>query len=164
MTLDDDSAAAADVLGPVVARARIRVGSVLRGKWRLDALLGVGGMAAVYAATHRNGSRAAVKVLHTEWSVNPPIRSRFLREGYVANKVAHAGAVKVIDDDVAEDGALFLVTELLDGETLDDRRTRLGGRLPEDDVLSVADQLLDVLATAHSKGVVHRDLKPENLF
>jgi serine/threonine protein kinase len=163
MTLED-SDAAADVLGPVLARARIRVGSVLRGKWRLDALLGVGGMAAVYAATHRNGSRAAVKVLHTEWSVNPPIRSRFLREGYVANKVAHDGAVKIIDDDVAEDGALFLVTELLDGETLDDRRTRLGGRLPEDDVLSVADQLLDVLAAAHSKGVVHRDLKPENLF
>ncbi|HEV3194298.1 MAG TPA: Cys-tRNA(Pro) deacylase [Polyangiaceae bacterium] len=130
MTVDADSNATTDVLDPMVARAGIRVGSVLRGKWRLDALLGVGGMAAVYAATHRTGSRAAVKVLHTEWSVNPQTRSRFLREGYLANKVAHDGAVKVIDDDVADDGALFLVTELLDGETLDDRRIRLGGRLP----------------------------------
>jgi serine/threonine-protein kinase len=153
-----------EVHDPLVLSARGRVGSTLRGKWRLDALLGVGGMAAVYAATHRNGSRAAVKLLHTEWSVNPQTRSRFLREGYVANAVGHDGAVKVLDDDVAEDGSLFLVTELLDGETLDDRRIRLGGRLTEDEVLSVVDQLLDVLSTAHAKGVVHRDLKPENVF
>ncbi|HEV3189304.1 MAG TPA: protein kinase [Polyangiaceae bacterium] len=156
--------AATSVYDPLVLRARGRVGSTLRGKWRLDALLGIGGMAAVYAATHRNGSRAAVKLLHTEWSVNPQTRSRFLREGYVANAVGHDGAVKVIDDDVAEDGSLFLVTELLDGETLDDRRVRLGGRLQEDEVLSVVDQLLDVLAAAHGRGVVHRDLKPENVF
>jgi serine/threonine protein kinase len=60
--------------------------------------------------------------------------------------------------------SLFLVTELLDGETLEDRRNRFGGRLPEDEVLSVADQLLDVLAAAHAKGVIHPDLKPENVF
>jgi serine/threonine-protein kinase len=54
--------------------------------------------------------------------------------------------------------------ELLDGETLEDRRMRSGGRLSEDDVLSVADQLLDVLAAAHAKDIIHRDLKPENVF
>ena len=159
-----DSEAATGIYDPLVMRARARVGRVLREKWRLDVLLGVGGMAAVYAATHRNGSRVAVKVLHTELTVNPQVRTRFLREGYLANAVGHDGAVKIIDDDTAEDGSLYLVTELLDGETLEERRLRFGGQLSEDDVLSVADQLLDVLAVAHAKGVVHRDLKPENVF
>jgi serine/threonine protein kinase len=159
-----DSNAVTEFLDPLMLRARARVGHVLRQKWRLDVLLGVGGMAAVYAATHRNGTRAAVKILHAELSANTQVRARFLREGYVANAVTHEGAVKIIDDDIAEDGSMFLVSELLDGETLEDRRLRFGGRLSEDDVLSVADQLLDVLVVAHEKGVVHRDLKPENVF
>jgi serine/threonine-protein kinase len=161
---DDEADLKTELLDPLVMRARARVHSVLDSKWRLDVLLGVGGMAAVYAATHRNGSRAAVKILHPELSLNAQVRSRFLREGYVANSVGHDGAVKVIDDDTAEDGAAFLVMELLDGETLEDRRMREGGRLSEDEALSVADQLLDVLAAAHAKGIVHRDLKPENIF
>ena len=153
-----------DVTPDVSERAQQRVGTTLHGKWRLDALLGVGGMAAVYSATHRNGSRAAVKVLHVELSLLPDARSRFLREGYVANAVGHEGAVRVIDDDTADDGSLFLVIELLDGETLEDRRQRLGGRMPDDEVLAAAEQVLDVLVAAHAKGIVHRDLKPENLF
>ncbi len=148
----------------VVARAKERLGSTLREKWRLDALLGVGGMAAVYAATHRNGSRAAVKVLHATMSSNPFVRPRFLWEGYLANAVGHDGAVKVIDDDEAEDGSRFLVTELLDGETLEERRVRLGGRLPWHEVLLATDQVLSMLTAAHAKRVVHRDLKPENIF
>ena len=159
-----DAETKTEILDPLVMRARTRVGSVLHGKYRLDVLLGVGGMAAVYAATHRNGSRAAVKLLHAELSLNPQVKSRFLREGYVANAVGHDGAVRVSDDDTAEDGSAFLVMELLDGETLEDRRVRSGGQLSEDDVLSVADQLLDVLIAAHANGVVHRDLKPENVF
>lgn len=123
-----DQDAPTTILDSLTLRARGRVGSTLRGKWRLDQLLGVGGMAAVYAATHRNTSRVAVKLLHLEVSANPEIRSRFLREGYAANSVGHPGAVQVIDDDVAEDGSLFLVTELLDGETLEERRLRFGGR------------------------------------
>jgi hypothetical protein len=154
----------AQALDPLLLRAQMRVGTTLRSKWRLDLLLGVGGMAIVYAATHRNGSRAAVKILHAELSINAQLRGRFLREGYLANAVGHPGAVKVIDDDIAEDGSLFLVTELLDGETLEDRRIRFGGRLTEDEVILVADQLLDVLAAAHAKGIIHRDLKPENIF
>lgn len=149
---------------PLVARAQERVGTVLKEKWRLDALLGVGGMAAVYAATHRNKKRGAVKMLHAELSVEPTIRDRFLREGYVANSVEHQGAVRVDDDDIAEDGSAFLVMELLEGETVESRAQRKGGRLPVAEVLSIADQLLDVLASAHERGIVHRDLKPENLF
>jgi eukaryotic-like serine/threonine-protein kinase len=159
---DDDPVT--ELLDPLTVRVRSRVGQTLRGKWRLDGLLGVGGMAAVYAATHRNGSRVAVKILHPELSTNAEVRTRFAREGHAANAVGHDGAVKVIDDDVAEDGSLYLVTELLDGETLEDRRMRSGGQLSEDEVLSVADQLLDVLAAAHAKGVFHRDVKAANIF
>ena len=160
----DDSEVVTEFLDPLTVRARARVGQTLKGKWRLDLLLGVGGMAAVYGATHRNGSRVAIKLLHQDLSINAHVRTRFLREGYIANQVEHAGAVRVSDDDVAEDGAAFLVMELLDGETLEDRRVRSGGQLSEDEVLSATDQLLDVLAAAQAKGIVHRDLKPENVF
>jgi eukaryotic-like serine/threonine-protein kinase len=150
--------------GPLLSMARNRVGSTLRGKWHLDALLGVGGMAAVYAATHRNGRRAALKILHTEASLDSECRSRFLREGRVANAVGHEGAVKVLDDDVTDDGSVFLILELLEGESLEERCMRLGGRLPETEVLWIADQLLDVLVAAHARGIVHRDIKPDNVF
>ena len=146
------------------AMARRRIGSILRGKWQLDTLLGVGGMAAVYAATHRNGTRAAVKILHPELSTESEYRSRFLREGRLANAVGHDGAVKILDDDVGENGTVFHVLELLDGESLERRSLRLGGRLPENEVLWTAYQLLDVLAAAHERGIVHRDIKPDNLF
>jgi serine/threonine protein kinase len=147
-----------------VNRARARVGHVLKGKWRLDQLLGIGGMAVVYAATHRNGNRVAVKVLHAELARNADVNARFLREGYLANSVDHAGAVSVIDDDVGEDGSVFLVMELLEGETIERRWERKGRRLPIVEVLSIADRLLDVLASAHAKEIVHRDIKPENVF
>jgi eukaryotic-like serine/threonine-protein kinase len=145
-------------------RSRARVGLVLRDKWKLESLLGVGGMAAVYAATHtNNGRRGAIKLLHPELSMNAEVRGRFLREGYAANKVEHPGTVAVLDDDVAEDGSVFLVMELLDGETLEERRER-AGVLPPAEVLFIVEKILDVLAAAHPKGIVHRDLKPENIF
>ncbi len=146
------------------AEALARVGTTLRGKWRLDSLLGLGGMAAVYAATHRNGMRGAVKVLDLSLSRLESMRERFLREGYLANKVDHPGAVRVLDDDVAEDGAAFLVMELLAGKTLEDLACDRGGRLPVDDVLAYAAQVLDALGAAHALGIVHRDIKPDNLF
>jgi hypothetical protein len=149
---------------PQVARARDRIGAVLQDKWKLDALLGIGGMAAVYAATHRNGKRVAVKVLHAEFSHDEQVRTRFLREGYAANTIQHDGAVSVLDDDLTPDGSAFLVMELLDGETVEKRWERSGHRLAPTEVLFVADQLLDVLATAHERNVIHRDIKPENLF
>ncbi len=146
-------------------RSQARVGRVLRDKWQIDRLIGVGGMAAVYAATHvKNGRRVALKVLHPEASMSPDTRARFLREGYAANKLEHPGTVAVLDDDVAEDGSAYLVMELLEGESLEDRRERLGGRVPTADVLRVGERVLDVLAVAHDKGIVHRDLKPDNVF
>jgi serine/threonine-protein kinase len=145
-------------------RGAERVGRTIREKYTLDRVLGVGGMAVVYAATHRNRKRFAVKMLHPELSQHKDVSSRFLREGYVANTVDHPGAVAVVDDDIADDGSAFLVMELLDGDELEAVWERAGRRLPIDVVLACAEQLLDVLVAAHSKGIVHRDLKPANLF
>ena len=85
-------------------RAHERLGMVLQEKWTLQAVLGIGGMAAVYAATHRNGKRVAVKMLHAELGQDEELRRRFLHEGYAANTIQHEGVVSVLDDDVAPDG------------------------------------------------------------
>lgn len=148
-------------------QARARVATVLDDKWTLERLLGVGGMAAVYAARHRNGARAAVKILHPQLSRYAEVRERFQREGYAANQVDHPGVVKVLDDDVVstgpEAGTAYLVMELLEGQSMQDRLER-GPAMSELEFLGIADCVLDVLCAAHAHGVVHRDLKPENLF
>jgi len=149
---------------PPKERAARRIGSVLAGKYEIERVIGSGGMATVYLGVHRNGRRVAVKLLHEELGIHREMRARFVREGYVANAVGHPGAVLVFDDDEGEDGAAFLVMELLLGETLSDRCKRRGGKLPCKEALALAHQLLDVLAAAHEKGIVHRDIKPENLF
>jgi serine/threonine protein kinase len=149
---------------PTVAQCRLRVGQLISGKWRLDALIGVGGMAAVYMATHRNGSVGAIKILHDEVAMNGEVRERFLREAYIANKVGHPGTVKVLDDDADENGRPYLVMELLQGESVEARAERSGGRLPALEALDIVDQTLAVLEAAHTHAIVHRDLKPENLF
>ncbi len=141
-----------------------RVGQVLNHKWTIDRLIDVGGMAAVYAATHRNGKKVAVKMLHAFIATHEDVRERFLREGYVANQVDHPGAVSVLDDDITADGAPFIVMELLEGDSLEGWMHRAGGTLPVADVLAVADQTLDVLAAFHARHVIHRDIKPGNLF
>jgi serine/threonine protein kinase len=144
--------------------AERRIGQTLNGKWALERLIDVGGTASVYEAAHRNGRRAAIKVLHAAAAANAEVRRRFLREGYVANKIAHPAALAILDDDIAEDGSPYLVMELLEGESMARRLTRVGGRLPFAETLGIAGQLLDVLDMAHANGVVHRDIKPGNIF
>jgi serine/threonine protein kinase len=149
---------------PQLDRARARVGTVLKQKWRLERIIGVGGMATVYAAAHRTGHAVAVKVLHAELALIEELRARFAQEPYVANRVEHKGVVRVIDDDVADDGAPFVVMELLAGQPLDELCRQRGGRLPPDEALEIADQILDVLAAAHAVHILHRDVKPQNIF
>jgi len=140
------------------------LGRTINSKYVVQSVVGSGGMAVVYAVKHRNGKRFALKMLHRELSLNPFIRQRFVREGYVANRVEHEGAVAVIDDDITDDGSAFLVMELLHGVTLERLWDASGNRLTLECVLAIAEQLLDVLAAAHAQNIVHRDLKPANVF
>jgi hypothetical protein len=157
-------AAAAAPPGDEKAKARARVGLTINGKYRIDGLLGVGGMASVYAATHRNGTRKALKILHTEFARDQGITDRFLREGYVANKIEHRGRVAIDDDGVTEAGEPFLVMELLEGETAQQLWKRKGRKLPVDEALWIAAELCDTLQGFHQQGIVHRDIKPANVF
>lgn len=142
--------------------ARARLGTTLRDKYHLDDLLGLGGMAAVYAATHRNRARFAIKMLHAHYAVQADIRTRFLREGYAGNSVGHPGVVLAVDDD-ADDSDAFIVMELLEGLSVEQLLER-SGRLRLDLAVGILEQLLEVLGAAHAKGIVHRDIKPANLF
>lgn len=154
-------------MGDVAATGRdaaeIRVGSVLRQRYRVVDVIGASGMATVFKAVHRNGNRVALKVLHPELGRHATHRERFVRESYVANSLEHPGTVRVLDDDVADDGTPFLVLELLVGETLADLLAR-GGPLAPRVVLALGHALCDVLARAHACEVVHRDIKPANIF
>ena len=142
--------------------AEARIGRVLKDKWRLERLIGCGGSGALYEAAHRNGSRVAIKVLHGHFLGSETGIRRFLREAYTANSVGHPGAVRIFDDDM-DGGDAFLVMELLTGTTLADH-SAARGPLPVDEVVDLADQLLEVLKAAHALGIVHRDIKPSNLF
>ncbi|HEY6555639.1 MAG TPA: serine/threonine-protein kinase [Polyangiaceae bacterium] len=136
----------------------------LAAKWQLVRVLGVGATSSVFEAVHNNGHRVAIKVLHRELAYNARVRQRFLREGYLANRVGHPGVVAVIDDGTTKDGTVFLVLELLAGESLSTHVVQKGGRLDPREVLHIAHDVLDVLDAAHRKGIIHRDIKPANVF
>lgn len=141
--------------------ARERLEGWASSKWTLEKLLGVGGTASVYAARHRNGARAAIKILHRELADDENLRRRFLREALIANSIDHPAVVRVLDDDEWA-GEPFLVMELVDGRTLADiaaERT-----LDQAELLDVAEQLLEALVVAHARSVIHRDIKPQNLL
>ncbi len=144
--------------------ARTRLGQLVLGKWRLDHLIGVGGMAAVFEATQRNGNRVAIKILHPDLAGFDEVRERFLSEGYAANRVSHPGVVTVRDEGTTDDGAVFLVMDLLRGQTLAERLDNGRELFSVGEVLEISSQLLDVLVHAHQRGIVHRDIKPENVF
>src|SRR5688572_25131875 len=92
----------------------LQVGSVIRERWRVERYIGHGASSLVWAASHRNGDRVAIKVLKLEYAQDPELRARFLREAYVANQIGHPGVIRVIDDDVTPDGCPLLVMDLLD--------------------------------------------------
>jgi serine/threonine-protein kinase len=139
-------------------------GQTLFGKWTVERLIGVGGTSTVLQARHRNGRRAALKVLHRHLAAHGHARERFLREGRLANLVDHPGVVAVLDDFVTEDGTAVLVLELVQGKNLATRAKELGGVLEPREVVDAAGAVLEILAVAHDAGVIHRDIKPENIL
>jgi serine/threonine protein kinase len=147
-----------------IATAERRVGSRLNAKWTVEQLLGVGGMGAVFAGRHRNGTRAAVKLLHARFAHEKDVRERFLREARIANRVDHPARVAVLDDDVSDAGEPFLVMELLEGGTLNEVRKRGDGTISLEETLRIFEVVLHLLSKCHAVGIVHRDIKPGNIF
>ena len=139
-------------------------GDVIGGKYRIVRLIGDGGMGAVYESRHELlGTNVALKFLHRELAKRPGLSSRFLQEARVSARIQSPHVTRVTDVDQTPDGSPFLVMELLTGESLQqllDRRVKL----PKDQAIDFALQILSGLEAAHALGVVHRDLKPDNVF
>ena len=139
------------------------VGSQL-GAYRVLQKLGEGGMGSVWLAEHTMlGRRAAIKVLHSTFSRDAAIVTRFFNEARAATAIDDPGIVQIFDFGQHVDGSAYIVMELLEGETLDRRLSRFG-RLGVHDALRIMRQIASSLGAAHQRGIVHRDLKPENIF
>lgn len=140
------------------------VGELLDGKYRLEKVLGIGGMGAVYRARHEQiGSTVAIKVLFTHGLRRGELLTRFRREAYAAGATGHANIVKVHDLVTNDDGLSYLVMDYVDGEPLDELIHREGPFSPER-AINIAEQILSALHAAHEKGIIHRDVKPENVM
>ncbi|MCK9462280.1 MAG: serine/threonine protein kinase [Proteobacteria bacterium] len=140
------------------------IGTVLDGRYLITGAIGEGGMGRVYRATHVLMDKlVAIKVIHSELAHIEDITKRFEREAKSSSRLTDPHCITVTDFGRTEDGTLFLVMELLDGESLEERIAVSGG-LAVTKALDVAKQMLRGLAHAHAQGVVHRDLKPENVY
>jgi outer membrane biosynthesis protein TonB len=137
-------------------------GQVLAGKYRIERLLGEGGMGAVYIAENQVlQKRVALKVMNERFAAVPQAVERFLREGVAASRVSHPSIVQVFDAG-EHDGKPWLAMELLRGESLGERLER--GPMDLEELLRMARGTLSALAAVHAEGIVHRDLKPDNIF
>lgn len=141
------------------------IGTVLDGRWRLDAVMGGGAMGVVYRAARleRGGRPVAVKVLRPDPTGRSTRARRFRREVSTIGRLRHPHIVAFVDAGVMEGGRIFLVTELLEGEPLS-RLIRREAPLGPPRTMRIAGQILQALVAAHGRGVVHRDLKPDNIF
>jgi serine/threonine-protein kinase len=140
------------------------LGKTIAGKYRVEALLGRGGMGAVYEATHLAiNKRVALKFLYRDSAHDLDAVLRFQREAEAASAVESEHIVQIFDSGASEDGLPFLVMELLRGEDLRTRLRRLGS-LDVAEVLTIGVQVARALRRAHAAGIVHRDLKPDNIF
>ena len=139
-------------------------GDVIGGKYRIIRLIGDGGMGTVYEAHHEFlETTVALKFLHTELAKRAGLGSRFLQEARVSARIRSPHVTHVTDVDQTADGSPYLVMELLHGEPLQQLMDRRG-KLPPEQAVDFALQILSGLESAHAIGVVHRDLKPDNVF
>lgn len=161
----DDSVSFCSIDGEVLeADPASLVDTVLDGQYQMEALLGKGGMGAVYRARHiLLGDRVAIKVLPPEVRTNAEWLRRFRREGQAARRFRHPNAVTVYDLRTAADGTIYMVMEYVEGHTLD-LAIKTRGRFSAAEAFEVLTPIMSVLETAHAMGVVHRDLKPENIM
>jgi eukaryotic-like serine/threonine-protein kinase len=141
-----------------------RTGQLVANKYQLEALLGCGGIAAVYAAHHQLLRRdVALKILHRRFAKDAELATRFVREARETAALGHPAFVAVHDAGVAEDGCAFIEMARLEGNDLYSIREAAGVLAPER-VVAIAIAVLDALDALHRRGVVHRDLKCGNIF
>jgi serine/threonine-protein kinase len=133
------------------------------GNYKIARVLGEGGMGTVYLAEHPMiGKRVAVKMLRPDLGADPGLVSRFFQEAKAVNEIRHPNIVDISDFGHTDDGIVYFVMELMEGQSLRDRLT--AGPMPIDQTITVARQVIDALAAAHRVGIIHRDLKPDNIF
>jgi serine/threonine protein kinase len=142
----------------------MKEGDVIADRYRLVRVIGSGGMGAVWLAEHTSlKTTIAIKLVHSNLSDHPDVRSRFSREAQIAARLKSAHVVQVFDHGITEDGQPFIAMEWLEGvsvrERLDARR-----RMTVDETATLVKHVCRALTRAHEAGLVHRDLKPENLF
>jgi serine/threonine protein kinase len=138
-------------------------GHVIMDRYQLVSVLGTGGMGSVWRANHTQlRTEVAVKLLDPAIASDPQVVARFLREARAAASLRNRHVVQIFDYGV-EDGNAFIVMELLRGETLGERISRLG-TLPVEETVKFLCQVMRAIGRAHEGGIVHRDLKPDNIF
>jgi diguanylate cyclase (GGDEF)-like protein len=152
--LQDSSATPADSL----------VGTLVDGKYRIERVIGSGGMATVYAATRiQIGDMAAIKVLTPESTAVPLAVARFQREVRAAARIKHPNVISVYDFGTLPDGRAYMVMEYVTGESLREELKRTGP-LPFERAVQLMTAVCAAIHTAHGEGIIHRDLKPENIM
>src|SRR5271156_715597 len=143
----------------------MEAGQTIAGKYRLNRMLGTGGMATVWSVTNVFTEREfAIKFMLPSVARTPEAARRFLLEAKVSARINHPNIIEVIDVGQTDEGALFLVMELLTGQSLDGAIHRQQPPMLVADFLAVMHDVAEALAAAHRSGVVHRDLKPTNVF
>jgi serine/threonine protein kinase len=140
-------------------------GQTIAGKYRLNEPIGAGGMASVWSATNVFTERQfAIKFMHPVVAKTPEAARRFLMEAKVSARVNHPNIIEIIDVGQTEDGALFMVMELLQGSSLETAMRRQSPPMVASEFISVMIDVARALVAAHKSGVVHRDLKPTNIY
>ncbi len=140
------------------------LGTVLDGRYRIDAPLGVGAMGTVYRGVQISvGREVAIKLVNPQWVRNPEIVRRFVREAVLTSQLVHPNAVSVLDFGQTRDGVYYLVMELLSGRTLEEL-LRVERRISPERVARIGSQICSALISAHHLSILHRDLKPANII
>jgi len=149
---------------PASPAADPMIGTVIDERYRVDGLLGEGGMGSVYVAEHlKLHKRVALKVIHPEFAGDGELAARFAREAMASAQLDHPHVASALDFGTLPEGSAYLVMELVKGESLSNL-IEDGSALPWAQACEVGAQIADALAAAHAAGIVHRDLKPDNVL
>ena len=141
-----------------------RIGRVLRERWRVDELVWTTPASSLYWATHRTGTRAAIRVLAPELSASDSRAGMFLETASIVQRIAHDGAVRILDDDRDQDGCVFLVLELFDAVSLRALMEAARDPMSPEEAARIGVGILEVLAAAHRAGIQHGALRAEDVF